>query len=445
MRYLFILLASICFWSSLQAQDLSGNWKGYFVPNNEAEGKVYTYELTISENNQHQLIVTTLTKFPNNITAQAIASGLHTVTTGQVSIHETHFEHMKLQDNLQACLMSNYLEYSNFRAHEILQGSYMAKNSVNGKDCGGGTVYLEKSKPFEKYVNSNNVKDNDNNKEQTKSIVKEKNTSFPSKVTEPNQQQEIATIKKLVTSNHSTPILNTYKANKPPTTALNNVSNTVTINENNKRKIDGKLDTNPTKNTTTNFEKSAIVTKKSSNVNPSMAQVADQTAAINKTANFNKTENNTNEDLDTQNASVSNEQQQGKNFQIIPWVLVGRENKLVKKIITHNTKISIDLYDNGTIDNDTILVYDNKQLVIDKKRLSYKAIHLDINFNENNKEHEVIIVAQNMGTVPPNTALLVLKDGSIRQEYFITSTNKMNAKLLIEYVPPTDAAKAGQP
>jgi hypothetical protein len=42
-----------------------------------------------------------------------------------------------------------------------------------------------------------------------------------------------------------------------------------------------------------------------------------------------------------------------------------------------------------------------------------------------------------MGTVPPNTALLLLKDGKNRQEYFITSTNKINAKILIVYEPPT--------
>jgi hypothetical protein len=120
----------------------------------------------------------------------------------------------------------------------------------------------------------------------------------------------------------------------------------------------------------------------------------------------------------------------------LPWVLVGRENKLVKKIITNSKNISIDLFDNGTIDNDTIIVFDNKQLLVNKKRLSYKAIHLEFNFTENLTEHEVIIVAHNMGTVPPNTALLLFKDGKNRQEYFITSTNKMNAKLLIVYEPP---------
>ena len=120
----------------------------------------------------------------------------------------------------------------------------------------------------------------------------------------------------------------------------------------------------------------------------------------------------------------------------LPWVLVGRENKLVKKIITNSKMISIDLFDNGTIDNDTIIVFDNKKILVNKKRLSYKAIHLEFNFTENIREHEVIIVAHNMGTVPPNTALLLFKDGKNRQEYFITSTNKINATLLIIYEPP---------
>jgi hypothetical protein len=120
----------------------------------------------------------------------------------------------------------------------------------------------------------------------------------------------------------------------------------------------------------------------------------------------------------------------------LAWVLVGRENKLIKKIITNSKKISLDLFDNGTIDNDTIIVFDNKKLLVNKKRLSYKAIHLEFDFTENIREHEVIIVAHNMGTVPPNTALLLFKDGKVRQEYFITSTNKINAKILIVYEPP---------
>jgi hypothetical protein len=153
----------------------------------------------------------------------------------------------------------------------------------------------------------------------------------------------------------------------------------------------------------------------------------------------NSTSETTTDDVIVENESIASNtvaQNTIRNQPInLPWVLVGRENKLVKKIVTNSKNISIDLFDNGTIDNDTVLVFDNKKLLVNKKRLSYKSIHLEFDFTENMREHEVIIVAHNMGTVPPNTALLLYKDGKNRQEYFITSTNKINAKILIVYEP----------
>jgi hypothetical protein len=153
----------------------------------------------------------------------------------------------------------------------------------------------------------------------------------------------------------------------------------------------------------------------------------------------NSTSETTTDDVIVENESIASNtvaQNTIRNQPInLPWVLVGRENKLVKKIVTNSKNISIDLFDNGTIDNDTVLVFDNKKLLVNKKRLSYKSIHLEFDFTENMREHEVIIVAHNMGTVPPNTALLLYKDGKNRQEYFITTTNKINAKILIVYEP----------
>jgi hypothetical protein len=89
------------------------------------------------------------------------------------------------------------------------------------------------------------------------------------------------------------------------------------------------------------------------------------------------------------------------------------------------------LYDNGTIDNDTIIIYDNNKVIANLKRLSYKAIHIDLEFTT--AQHDIIIVAHNMGSIPPNTALVVLNDGNNRQEFFITTTNKVNAKFEFVY------------
>jgi hypothetical protein len=121
---------------------------------------------------------------------------------------------------------------------------------------------------------------------------------------------------------------------------------------------------------------------------------------------------------------------------VIPWVLIARENVLAKKIVTHSKTISIDLIDNGTIDNDTITIYDNYVLMQDRNRLSYKAIHFDLRFDEKHKSHEIFIIANNLGAVPPNTALLILKDARQTEEIPINTNLSQNAKLIIEYQPP---------
>ena len=377
LRLLSIIL-TICIMVPAKSQDLTGIWRGYFIPNSDVNGRLFQYEIELKENATHQIIATTLTILPNNFTVKAKASGYHSTATNLVSVKEDGFDNLKLGDNFQACLMTNYLEYSNLRENEMLQGTYTSSNVKTGADCGGGKVYLERIRPLEMWVASKKPAD--------KKIA---DTKISNKVEN-----------KLTTA-----------INKPAKVSAKIPTNGDSLKKNKKTAPPILATTNP-------------IAEKSNDT------VIAQTAMI--------------VDVKKEVAITEAEKNKKNKLKVLPWVLVGRENKLVKKIITSSSKISIDLYDNGTIDNDTIMVFDNTDLIVDKKRLSYKAIHLDFEFSELNNVHEVIIVAHNMGTVPPNTALLVLKDGSKRQEYFITSTDKMNAKLLIEYVPTSTPAKLGQ-
>ena len=68
-------------------------------------------------------------------------------------------------------------------------------------------------------------------------------------------------------------------------------------------------------------------------------------------------------------------------------------------------------------------------------RLSYKAVHFDLTFTEDQKFHEIIVVANNLGTVPPNTALMKYKDAKLDEEVFINTDFTKNAKIIIEYRP----------
>lgn len=116
-----------------------------------------------------------------------------------------------------------------------------------------------------------------------------------------------------------------------------------------------------------------------------------------------------------------------------PKILIDRENSLMKTIEIDENEVQIDYYDNGIIDNDTITVYHNNELVINKGRLSYDPITLKIHLDENHATHEIITVADNLGDVPPNTALMVITAGKKRYEVFITSDEKTNAKVVLEY------------
>jgi hypothetical protein len=117
----------------------------------------------------------------------------------------------------------------------------------------------------------------------------------------------------------------------------------------------------------------------------------------------------------------------------VPKVLASRENELVKTITTNANQIEINIYDNGTVDNDTISVYVDKKLVLSKKRLTEKAIPLTINLDENVNYHELVMVAENLGEIPPNTSLMVVKAGSKQYEVRITSTEQKNAVIVFKY------------
>ncbi len=118
-----------------------------------------------------------------------------------------------------------------------------------------------------------------------------------------------------------------------------------------------------------------------------------------------------------------------------PEVLKRRNNELVKTLYTSSKEIKIELYDNGEIDGDTITVYHNNQLIISKKRLTGKPITITVKADDESPLHEFVMVAENLGSIPPNTALMVVTAGSKRYELFLTSTEQKNAVVVLEYKP----------
>ncbi len=116
-----------------------------------------------------------------------------------------------------------------------------------------------------------------------------------------------------------------------------------------------------------------------------------------------------------------------------PQVMKTRENDLQKTIETTEKEFKVELYDNGEIDGDRISVYHNNELIVSDKMLTDKPITFTIQADENIAIHDFVMVAENLGSIPPNTALMIITAGSQRYELFITSTNQKNAVVRVEY------------
>ncbi len=125
----------------------------------------------------------------------------------------------------------------------------------------------------------------------------------------------------------------------------------------------------------------------------------------------------------------------------VPQVLIDRKNDLQNTLVVESKDIQIDFFDNGQIDNDTITVYHNNQILINKGRLDSKPISINVHLDEANPFYELITVAENLGDVAPNTALMVVKAGKKRYEVTITSDDKKNAKVILEYKSPSAQQK----
>ncbi len=105
-----------------------------------------------------------------------------------------------------------------------------------------------------------------------------------------------------------------------------------------------------------------------------------------------------------------------------------RSKSLLKTIEIQQDTFSVQLYDNGEIDGDSVSVFYNGSLLVSHKKLSDKPITLLLSLNKSNN-NELTMYAENLGTIPPNTALMIVTDGDKRYEVRISSDTEKNGTI----------------
>ena len=107
--------------------------------------------------------------------------------------------------------------------------------------------------------------------------------------------------------------------------------------------------------------------------------------------------------------------------------------KEVPEIEVDTGQIRLDFYDNVESDGDSISVLVNGRTVITHQKLNSQAITVFIKVDLHNTFQEVEMVAENLGSIPPNTAMLVITAGEKRYQLFLTSTTEKSARVRFVY------------
>lgn len=110
--------------------------------------------------------------------------------------------------------------------------------------------------------------------------------------------------------------------------------------------------------------------------------------------------------------------------------LLLRTNVVQQTVTFTSDSLLISLYDNGEVDGDTVSVILNGEIILAKQRLSTTAVKKTIYIPAGTDKIELIMYAESLGTIPPNTGLLIVRDANKYYEVRFSGDMKKNAAII---------------
>ena len=111
--------------------------------------------------------------------------------------------------------------------------------------------------------------------------------------------------------------------------------------------------------------------------------------------------------------------------------VASRTTVLQQTVYFSSDSLQISLYDNGEVDGDTVSVLMNGKVIMAKEGLSTNAVRKTIYADPSSDSIELIMYAENLGSIPPNTGLLVVHDGKSIYEIRFSGDLQKNASIIL--------------
>jgi hypothetical protein len=383
--------------TGLNAQDLTGIWRGHFRSNDGFDRLAgnyddrYKMEVQIAQTHNHFEAITYSYK-NTEFYGKAEAAGTINAETKKVLLKEGKLLEVRFATG-GVCIMTCFMQYSKLGDDEYLQGTYYSTSvhdSTSG--CGKGSIFLHR------VVSSDFHKEPFLEKKE-KELLAKKKPETPPAIPAPVKP-----------------------AGKSPDAVAKTPEKTTTPKKTVPKAAAPKTTTAKTTPPASNHTKTTAVHKQ-----PRPAAILQPVAVQKSVTPLPQTQN-------TRDSSIKIIQPETP--VIIPNVLRTRTNSLLNTLSVTHAIVELRIYDDGAIDNDTVSVYYDNKLIISKARLTDQAITTHINVEPSDHPHQLVMVAENLGDIPPNTSLLVVIDGDKKYEERIISTEQKNVVINFLYKKP---------
>ena len=116
---------------------------------------------------------------------------------------------------------------------------------------------------------------------------------------------------------------------------------------------------------------------------------------------------------------------------------VQREKKFIKEIPVSGDSLELKFYDNAEIDGDSISLFLNEKLIFEHVRLAATAYTIKIAIKDLQDSNELVMVAENLGKIPPNTSYMVALMNGVKYDAYLASTEGSSSMIrLVKTKPP---------
>ena len=109
-----------------------------------------------------------------------------------------------------------------------------------------------------------------------------------------------------------------------------------------------------------------------------------------------------------------------------------RRTIVLKTISVKADSVKIILKDDGEVDGDIVTVFDNGKILVSNLSLSLTPYEITLMLPADGSGHTLELVAENEGSVPPNTAYMLVIAGNERVEVKTSSDKLSNATVVIQ-------------